>query len=435
MWKFLQFCACDYVTMAMRKLPNLLIYCILSLLMPVVLNAQSGDWQKNYLTAAAQAGDNVMEILSRYGLSDFDCNVSQFCKINNITERTKLKADVQYKLPVYVALYNGKSIRTTLGIDDWKVAKRIESYNKFAQKEGLRPESFIDNRKLWVPHHELSCPETTVEPTEKPVEKVVVEKPSAAIVGLHGEDQLNKGSRVYSIFGKQYEKTPLIDKRLKGKVFYLISGHGGPDVGAQGKRAGHVLCEDEYAYDVTLRLLRLLLSHGATAYMIVRDPNDGIRDDAYLKCDKDEEVWGNLEIPLPQRERLLQRTEIINTFTDKHLRAGITDQTVVEIHVDSRSHDTKTDLFFYYRPESEPSKALATKLHQTFLEKYLRLRGQRGYNGTVTARSLLTLKETTAKKAVYIEMANIQNDWDQQRLVIKNNRQAVANWIFQGLSK
>ena len=214
----------------------------------------------------------------------------------------------------------------------------------------------------------------------------------------------------------------------------MISGHGGPDVGAQGTRSGNVLCEDEYAYDVTLRLLRLLLSHGATAYMIVRDRNDGIREQAYLKCDKDEEVWGELEIPYPQRERLLQRTDLINVLTEKHLKAGVTDQTVVEIHVDSRSQDTKTDLFFYYRPDSEPSKALATKLHQTFLEKYTRLRAQRGYNGTVSSRNLLTLKETNTRKAVYIEMANIQNDWDQQRLVIPNNRQAVANWIFQGLS-
>lgn len=381
----------------------------------------------------AQPGDRVADFLARYGLADFDCNVSEFCKLNNLVERAKLKADGLYKLPVCVAPYNGKSIRSTLGIEDWKAAKRIESYNKYAQKEGLRPESFIENKKLWVPFHELSCPEAATMTTAVPSSKPAAEKPSAVVTGLHGEDFLTKGARVYPILGRRNEKTALIDRRLKGRVFYLISGHGGPDVGAQGKRAGNTLCEDEYAYDVTLRLLRVLLSHGATAYMIVRDPNDGIRDDAYLKCDKDEKVWGDLEIPLGQRDRLLQRTDIINELTEKHLRAGVSDQTIVEIHVDSRSHDTKTDLFFYYRPDSEPSKALATKLHQTFLQKYLQLRGQRGYTGSVSARNLLTLKETTAQKAVYIEMANIKNDWDQQRLVIKNNRQAVANWIYQGL--
>ncbi|MBL7825532.1 MAG: N-acetylmuramoyl-L-alanine amidase [Saprospiraceae bacterium] len=421
----------------MRTSPDILKLLLLFLLPIQSLQSQKTDWQKNYLTAIAQPGDNVLGLLSRYGLADFDCNISMFCKINNLEQKSKLKPENSYKLPICVAAYNGKSIRSSLGIEDWKAAKRIESFNKTAQQEGLRPESFIDNKRLWVPAHELECPEeaeikTVVASKTKPTTEA---KPSAAIVGLHGEMSLSKGTRNFSIFGKAYAQTPLVDQRLKGRVFYLISGHGGPDVGAQGKRAGNTLCEDEYAYDVTLRLLRLLLSHGATAYMVVRDPNDGIRDDAYLKCDKDEVVWGNLTIPLDQKERLLQRTDFINQMTEKHLKAGVTDQTIVEIHVDSRSHDTKTDVFFYYRPESDASKAVAEKLHQTFLNKYLRLRGQRGYNGTVSSRSLLTLKETTAPKAVYIELANIKNDWDQQRLVLKNNRQAVANWLFQGLLK
>jgi N-acetylmuramoyl-L-alanine amidase len=402
---------------------------LFTLIQPI--NGQKIDWQENYLTAAAHPGDNVEEFLARYGLAAFDCNVNEFCRLNNVKERAKLKAEGIYKLPICVAAYNGKSIRSSIGINDWKTAVRIDTYNKNAQKEGLRPESFIDNKQLWVPLHELNCPE---EAAKKTTETETPNKPSAAITGLHGEDELTKGSRNYPIFGKSYQKTPLIDRRLKGKVFYLISGHGGPDVGAQGKRAGVTLCEDEYAYDVTLRLLRLLLSHGATVYMVVRDANDGIRDENYLKCDKDEEVYGKQVIPFNQKERLLQRTDFINEMTKKHLRAGVTDQTVVEIHVDSRSHDTKTDVFFYFRPGSDASKAQAERLHQTFLSKYTRLRGERGYGGTVSARNLLTLKETNTLKAVYIELANIQNDWDQQRLVIKNNRQALANWLYQGLS-
>jgi N-acetylmuramoyl-L-alanine amidase len=414
---------------------NILIITILLGLSPFNIYAQKSEWRQDYLTVVAQAGDNVFALLNRYGLADYHCNVNQFCKINNLLERAKLKPEGTYKLPICVAPYNGKSIRSTLGIEDWKSAKRIETYNKFAQKEGLRPESFIDNRKLWVPFHELSCPDSAENTASKATAtKVSSTKPSAAITGLHGEEALNKGSRKFPIFGKSYEYTPLIDRKLKNKVFYLVSGHGGPDVGAQGKRAGNTLCEDEYAYDVTLRLGRLLLSHGASVYLVVRDPNDGIRDETYLKCDKDEEVWGNKEIPYPQKERLLQRTDFINEMTEKHLRAGVSDQTVIEIHVDSRSEEMKTDLFFYYRPDSEASKALANKLHQTFHQKYLRLRGERGYNGTVSSRNLLTLNETTTPKAVYIEMANIQNDWDQQRIVLKNNRQAVANWIYQGLS-
>ena len=167
--------------------------------------------------------------------------------------------------------------------------------------------------------------------------------------------------------------------------------------------------------------------------MIVRDPNDGIRDTEYLYCDKDEKVWGNLAVPREQKARLQQRCDIINEFTEKNAKAGAIDQTFVEIHVDSRTRDTKTDVFFYYRPESEPSRKLALRVHQTFLQKYMKKRGQRGYNGTVTPRNLYMLKETTTPRAVYIELGNIRNDWDQQRLVLKNNRQALANWIGEAL--
>ncbi|MBK7872679.1 MAG: N-acetylmuramoyl-L-alanine amidase [Saprospiraceae bacterium] len=90
----------------------------------------------------------------------------------------------------------------------------------------------------------------------------------------------------------------MISNKLKGKIFYLSSGHGGPDPGATTRRAGRTICEDEYAYDVALRLCRLLVSHGATAYMIVRDPNDGIRSEELLKCDQDEIVWGGEDLLL-----------------------------------------------------------------------------------------------------------------------------------------
>ncbi len=416
---------------------NCLIATFLCLLTSSFLSAQSAANNQNYLTTTAQAGEDALDLLDRYALADFSCNVTQFLKINDL-ENNRLKAGTTYKIPVLVVVYNGKSIRTTLKIEDWKTAKRIEEYNKMAKREGLRPDYFIENKKLWVPWHELNCPEVKTSKmaagvglaTEKVREKAQ-SRPSPKVVA-GGEKDLN-GDRIFPIFGPAYQKTPLLNRNMKGKVFYLISGHGGPDVGAQGKRAGHTLCEDEYAYDVTLRLLRLLVSHGATAYMIVRDDNDGIRDEQYLKCDKDEEVLGGLEIPYDQKERLQQRTDIINALTEKHNRAGQSDQTIIEIHVDSRSQLKKQDVFFYYRPDSEPSLALAEHIHQTFEAKYRKAQGGRGYGGTVTPRYLFTLKETYARRAVYIELANIQNDWDQQRLVLKNNRQAIANWICHGL--
>lgn len=389
---------------------------------------------ETYLIVPAVTGDDPDGLLERYGLSEYTCDYDEFLKLNNLQAKSKLKSGAYYKLPIAVTNYNGKSIRTTLGIEDWQVAKKIGDYNQKAKEQGLRDDNFVVSRDLWVPWHMIHCPDD-LRTAEAVVEEPVVAKNSKKALAERplGEVSSIKGKRIFPIFGDKYENTPLIDHKLKGKVFYLVSGHGGPDVGAQGTRAGHVLCEDEYSYDVTLRLHRLLLSHDATVFMIVRDPDDGIRDEDFLKCDKDEVVLGNLTIPLPQRERLEQRTNLINDLTLQNLKAGVKDQTMIEIHVDSRHSDDKIDVFFYYRPDSDMSKALAVKFQHAFQRKYARIRGQRGYNGSVTPRYLFMLKETIAPRAVYIEMGNIQNQLDQQRLILKSNRQAIANWLCETL--
>jgi N-acetylmuramoyl-L-alanine amidase len=402
--------------------------------------AQKSASANNYLTSVAKTGEDALDLLDRFELAEYDCNLGHFLKINQL-ENHKLKVGSTYKLPVIVVSYNGKSIRTTLNLDDWKTAKRIEAYNKTVHKKGLRPEYFIDNKKLWVPWHELNCKEDNAEAPPKMAAGIGLAAPTEVDIPRYvfpianrvygGEKDLNS-DRTFDLYGPGYAYTPLLNRSMRGQVYYLISGHGGPDVGAQGKRGGNTLCEDEYAYDVTLRLHRLLISHGATVYMIVRD-NDGIRDDVYLDCDKDEEVLGQQEIPFDQKERLKQRTDLINALTEKHTKAGQTNQTIIEIHVDSRSLEKKQDIFFYFRPGSTHSQALAEHIQKTFAAKYRKAQGGRGYSGSVTARTLFTLKETMSKKAVYIELANIQNDWDQQRLVLKNNRQAIANWICHAL--
>ncbi|WP_246289654.1 N-acetylmuramoyl-L-alanine amidase family protein, partial [Hymenobacter terrestris] len=109
------------------------------------------------------------------------------------------------------------------------------------------------------------------------------------------------------IFGPKYSRVRVLDRTMRGAVYYLSPGHGGPDPGAVGKYGTHRLAEDEYAYDVTLRLARRLMEHGATVYMLVQDPNDGIRDEQFLKVDRDEVTYPRQRIPLNQLARLRQR--------------------------------------------------------------------------------------------------------------------------------
>lgn len=407
-------------------------YFILSGLLGCFSSAgQDFSTERYFVEVAARSGEDVDLLLRRFGMADYPCNAERFGQLNKTSADQILRDGKRYLLPIEIVTYNGKSIRTTLDISDWQTAKRIEKFNRLMQRQKLRDDDFVVSKELWVPWHELECPGEGSLRFEAQGSRSAPTKHPPAV--SNPEPGTGKDRRTFQIFGPGYQKTPLLSQRLRGRIYYLISGHAGPDPGAQGKRAGHTLCEDEYAYDVTLRLHRLLLSHGAISYMIVRDPNDGIRDAAYLNCDQDEKVYGNLPIPRQQKERLLQRTDLINELTAKHTKAGQTNQTIIEIHVDSRGKSEKIDAFFYYRPDSDASLALAKKLHNKFRNKYQAAQGGRNYEGTVSERGLLTLVETTAKRAVYIELGNIQNDWDQQRIVLKNNRQAIANWLSQAL--
>ena len=96
-----------------------------------------------------------------------------------------------------------------------------------------------------------------------------------------------------SIFGRAGgDLTPRSD-RLKNACFYIISGHGGPDPGAIARVGNRVLHEDEYAYDIALRLARELMLDGATVHVIIQDPNDGIRMPPTSITAPTKPVWEN----------------------------------------------------------------------------------------------------------------------------------------------
>ena len=181
-------------------------------------------------------------------------------------------------------------------------------------------------------------------------------------------------------------------------------------------------------------MARCLIEHGATVYLIVRDNNDGIRQDALLDCDKDEFHWGGSQISTEQIERLTDRCNLINTLYAQNLAKGVPQnyQRMIEIHVDSRAVGHRQDVFFYYFGGSDDGKNLASLMQNTLRKQYDKHQKGRGYFGTIEDRDLFMLRKTNPT-SVYIELANITNPDDQQRLVVAKNRQLIAEWLCQGV--
>ena len=236
-----------------------------------------------------------------------------------------------------------------------------------------------------------------------------------------------------TLFGEKYKNYEIIDNSLANACFYLVSGHGGPDPGAVAKVDGRELHEDEYAYDIVLRLARNLLQHGATVHIIIQDTRDGIRDGKYLNNNKRETCMGKA-IPVSQVARLKQRTDAISSLS---YRSKAKYERSIFIHLDSRSNKKQLDVFFYYqntKNNKARSKQLAETMRKTFRDSYQKHQPGRGFSGTVSTRPLYVLNNTTPV-SLFVELANMQNVKDQERYMQENNRQALANWLCAGFIK
>lgn len=229
------------------------------------------------------------------------------------------------------------------------------------------------------------------------------------------------------LFGKALANFQITSSELKGACFYLVSGHGGPDPGAIGKMGSHELHEDEYAYDIMLRLARNLMMRGAQVHIIIQDAKDGIRDEKFLTNSKRETCMGKA-IPFNQVSRLEQRCAAINSLSKKDPEPY---KRAIFIHIDSRSKQERTDVFFYHKDKDAAGRQLARTMKSTFARKYERHQPGRGFTGTVDARNLYVLRHTVPT-SVFVELGNIQNQHDQRRIILNNNRQALANWLCEG---
>lgn len=92
--------------------------------------------------------------------------------------------------------------------------------------------------------------------------------------------------------------------------------------------------------------------------------------------------------PLDQLERLQQRARVINQLAKEEKAAY---QRCIEIHLDSRSQNKQLDVFFYHHARSKKGRDMAETLR------------------------------------------NIRNFRDQQRFILESNRQALANWLAEGI--
>lgn len=437
---------------------------------------------ENYVKFTPKTGDQLFNIFKKYGIPANPTTIDYFKEINNVRRIDKLLKGKPYALPIVKVKYDGKSITSSIPELRPKLSPKIIQYNKLALQKKLRKSSYKKNKEIWVPMNYVAVKlKTSVKTESKAVtiknntqssrlSKIESEKayqdipviketntapkvdranniPAAEQIESETEDEpirftpyneeaiISSSSKTKTVplFGENFEEVKIKDESLAGKIYYLVSGHGGPDPGTLYHGDRMLLCEDEYAYDVTLRLARVLMEHSATVHMIIQDPDDGIRNEAYLKIDHDEKCITGKPLALNQKIRLAQTTDAINDLYRSYRNQGVSksDQLAINIHIDSRDADMRRDVYFYYQENSDESLNMARQLQQTFNQKYSELSG-REYKGTVSSRNLFVMRNTIPT-TVFMELGNIQNILDHKRILYSNNRQALAEWLYAGL--
>ena len=364
-------------------------------------------------------------------------------EIVNVVMKNKL-----YILLFLAFLFSG----TTLWAQQKATPKAGEGISSFLLRHNRSPKKYYDdfielNKQKLGKNNVLKVGVTYVIPPVKkstttsakttPVKNTGAKNTTSEGAGTKQPSSKAKSTKIGTtinepLFGKQLANVKVTSNRLAGACFYVVSGHGGPDPGAIGKVGRYELHEDEYAYDIALRLARNLMQEGAEVHIIIQDAKDGIRDDSYLSNSKRETCMGDA-IPLNQVQRLQQRCDKINALYRKD-RKNYSYCRAIFIHIDSRSKGKQTDVFFYYSNKKGDSKRLANNMKDTFESKYDKHQPNRGFSGTVSGRNLYVLSHTTPA-SVFVELGNIQNTFDQRRLVINSNRQALAKWLMEGFLK
>lgn len=248
-----------------------------------------------------------------------------------------------------------------------------------------------------------------------------------------------KARKLWDGFAALVAKRPFKTKLLKGYTIVLDAGHGGLDPGAivkstDGSGDSLFVTEDEYVYDIALRMYVLLKEHGAEVQLTTLAPNHLIRDTTPATrtlIHEKNEVFNALELNKEDKadnwiaggpKGLEKRVSLAEKFFEN---TPVGKRIFLSLHADNDPRmPMGTGVLTFEKGTAKDQKS------QKFGEALLPFLGKGAYTRT---EDLGVLRGNPADYKALIEIRNVSYPEHSWALRFANTRQLDAQKLVRGL--